>query len=316
MRMYACVHSCAKTAPNATKGRPYRTTTALTTVFESRRRPPRPRGFPTGKKPRLDPRASDALDRADDVLGEQTQTSRAAGAPDVPRLLAVRGVQRILGQGRQRRAVARTADRLASFSPRARVRRTRSPRLPPRPSRAAGPSSAMNWHTPSYTGVESRSVSTTARGRALQAQTAPVRQRRERRALRRTRFSVPSARGCTSCRRARVRAVRRVAPVRGARSTARHVRSTLTNTNTSPAPRTGSAQSTPSTAVEPVARTARGTGVCAAAAWRACVAAPPHPAQTKHDLCHFPNAVRTCDAKGEIGEAPAGQRVPRRCVPP
>ena len=32
MRMYAWVHSCARIAPAHTAGRPYRTTTALTTV--------------------------------------------------------------------------------------------------------------------------------------------------------------------------------------------------------------------------------------------------------------------------------------------
>ena len=43
--------------------------------------------------------------------------------------------------------------------------------------------------------------------------------------------------------------------------------------------------------------------------------APPHPAHAKHALCHFPNAVRTCDAKGEIGEAHPGQRVPPEVRP-
>ena len=37
--------------------------------------------------------------------------------------------------------------------------------------------------------------------------------------------------------------------------------------------------------------------------------APPHPAHAKHALCHFPNAVRTCDANGETGEAQPGQSV-------
>jgi hypothetical protein len=37
--------------------------------------------------------------------------------------------------------------------------------------------------------------------------------------------------------------------------------------------------------------------------------APPHPAHAKHARCHFPNAVRTCDAKGEIALAHPGQSV-------
>jgi hypothetical protein len=35
----------------------------------------------------------------------------------------------------------------------------------------------------------------------------------------------------------------------------------------------------------------------------------PHPAHLKHARCHFPNAVRTCDAKGERELAHPGQNV-------
>ena len=156
------------------------------------------------------------------------------------------------------------------------------------------------------------------RGRALQAQTAPVRQRRERRALRRrvSRFHPLAP----------VALLRAVAPCFG-QYVASHQYGCEIHRTTPPhdldeyeyeslplerdqlkahrAPRVEPVAIAPHVERAPVLRGVLAGGDGAAA----------HPAQTKHDLCHFPNAVRTCDAKGEIGEAHPGQRVPPEVRP-
>ena len=162
MRMYACVHSCAKTAPNATKGRPYRTTTALTTVSPNRGAPTARSAKPTGKKPPFPIRALPTRSTVRMMCSVNRHRPRVRLVRPTCHASLPFAASSASWDTKCRGGRWRHSRSFVSFFP-ARAPSSYAFATPSTPPFTSGsPSSAMNWHTPSYTGVESRSVSTTA----------------------------------------------------------------------------------------------------------------------------------------------------------